>query len=103
MYTMRKEFCLFVITILFFQVCFAQRITKNVKTVLFLGNSITWQGNYVNDIEAYYRYKNPGHDIELSMQACQVKRFPVCLKKGMRMENFQGPICMNGLREYCNR
>ena len=40
MYTMRKEFCLFVITILFFQFCFAQRITKNVKTVLFLGNSI---------------------------------------------------------------
>ncbi|MBL7762783.1 MAG: SGNH/GDSL hydrolase family protein [Chitinophagaceae bacterium] len=61
---MRKEICLFVITVLFCQVCFAQLITKNVKTVLFLGNSITWQGNYVNDIEAYFRFKNPGQDIE---------------------------------------
>ena len=61
---MRKEICLFVITVLFCQVCFAQLITKNVKTVLFLGNSITWQGNYVNDIEAYFRFKNPVQDIE---------------------------------------
>jgi lysophospholipase L1-like esterase len=61
---MRKRFCLLVITVLFYQVGFAQQITKNVRTVLFLGNSITWQGNYVNDIEAYFRYKNPGLDIE---------------------------------------
>lgn len=39
-------------------------IDKNVQTVLFLGNSITWAGGYVNDVEAYYRFKNPGRPIE---------------------------------------
>ena len=31
----------------------AQRIDPKVKRVVFLGNSITWQANYVNDVIAY--------------------------------------------------
>ncbi|MBS1577199.1 MAG: SGNH/GDSL hydrolase family protein [Bacteroidetes bacterium] len=53
------------IAALFYQPSLAQTsITKNVKTVLFLGNSITWAGTYVNDIETYYRVQYPGREIE---------------------------------------
>lgn len=42
----------------------AQKIAPEVKRILFLGNSITWQGNYVNDIEAYFVAQNPDRHIE---------------------------------------
>ena len=61
---MRKIVAFLSIVVFFCRVASAQVIEKEVKTILFLGNSITWQGNYVNDIEAYFRFKNPGRKIE---------------------------------------
>jgi lysophospholipase L1-like esterase len=37
----------------------AQPMSNSVKRVLFLGNSITWDGRYVNDVEAYLRAQFP--------------------------------------------
>ncbi|GEO08095.1 SGNH/GDSL hydrolase family protein [Segetibacter aerophilus] len=42
----------------------AQSIRPSVKRILFLGNSITWAGNYVNDVEAYLRLQFPGRQLE---------------------------------------
>lgn len=42
----------------------AQKISSGVKRILFLGNSITWQGNYVNDMEAYSVTRYPNQHIE---------------------------------------
>jgi len=44
-------------TVLVFLLCWAsisraQNIDPKVKRILFLGNSITWQANYVNDVIA---------------------------------------------------
>jgi lysophospholipase L1-like esterase len=46
------------------QVLYAQGIPKNVKRVLFLGNSITYAGGYVTDIEAYFLTHYPHQSIE---------------------------------------
>ncbi|MEJ0101604.1 MAG: SGNH/GDSL hydrolase family protein [Bacteroidota bacterium] len=62
-----KKFCcsiLLLSTILSFRVAYPQAIDQNIKTVLFLGNSITWAGGYVNDAETYFRFKYPDRDIE---------------------------------------
>jgi hypothetical protein len=42
----------------------AQGIPNNVKRVLFLGNSITYAGGYVTDIEAYFVTHYPNQSIE---------------------------------------
>lgn len=42
----------------------AQGVLKNVKRVLFLGNSITYAGSYVTDIEAYFVTHYPNQSIE---------------------------------------
>ncbi|MBS1528303.1 MAG: SGNH/GDSL hydrolase family protein [Bacteroidetes bacterium] len=38
---------------------FAQNIDAKVKRIVFLGNSITWQANYVNDVIAYLTVNYP--------------------------------------------
>lgn len=38
---------------------FSQHIFQNFKRIVFLGNSITYAGNYVNDIETYFIVHNP--------------------------------------------
>ena len=43
---------------------FAQVINGATKNILFLGNSITWAGMYVNDVEAYLRVQYPGRKFE---------------------------------------
>ena len=43
----------------------AQIFSENVKRVLFIGNSITYAGRYVQIIEAYQRAKFPSQDIEI--------------------------------------
>ena len=62
---MRKNLfnSLFVILILV-QQSFAQSIAPGIKRILFLGNSITWAGNYVNDVEAYLRVQYPKRQLE---------------------------------------
>lgn len=42
----------------------AQSIDTSVRTVLFLGNSITYAGNYITGIEAYYRSRHPQHQVD---------------------------------------
>lgn len=42
----------------------AQPFSSNVKKVLFLGNSITYAGHYVNDIVAYCHINYPNQQIE---------------------------------------
>ena len=64
---MKKSYTFFFLfaALMSIQIGFTQAIIdKNVKTVLFLGNSITWAGTYVNDIEAYFRFKYPERNIE---------------------------------------
>ena len=46
------------------QSSFAQNLAPNIKRIVFLGNSITWQGNYVNYVEAYLRVKYPGREFD---------------------------------------
>jgi lysophospholipase L1-like esterase len=43
----------------------AQNIGPNVKRILFLGNSITWQAHYVNDVEAYLTVHYPGRQFDI--------------------------------------
>src|SRR4028119_637531 len=63
---MFKSICngLFIILISVQQTSFAQSIVPGIKRILFLGNSITWAGNYVNDIEAYLRVQYPKRQLE---------------------------------------
>ncbi|QHT70730.1 SGNH/GDSL hydrolase family protein [Rhodocytophaga rosea] len=44
--------------------CYAQAIAPSVKRVVFLGNSITWAGQYVNYIETYLRTQHPDRQWE---------------------------------------
>jgi lysophospholipase L1-like esterase len=53
-----------VILLIFIQPLYAQNIPAGVKRILFLGNSITYQGNYVNDIETYFITRNPKTNTE---------------------------------------
>lgn len=50
--------------IVFYQSLPAQLLTPAVRRILFLGNSITWAGNYVHDVEAYLRVQFPGRQFE---------------------------------------
>lgn len=43
---------------------YAQSLSSEVKRIVFLGNSITYAGNYVTDIETYFITNYPGHPIE---------------------------------------
>ncbi|MDN3655547.1 SGNH/GDSL hydrolase family protein [Ferruginibacter paludis] len=43
----------------------AQVINKTTRKILFIGNSITWAGMYVNDVEAYLRVQYPGRHFEI--------------------------------------
>jgi lysophospholipase L1-like esterase len=43
----------------------SQPVSANTRKILFLGNSITWAGVYVNDIEAYLRLKYPGREMDI--------------------------------------
>lgn len=42
----------------------AQAIGPNIKRIVFLGNSITWQANYVNDVVAYLTVNYPGRHFD---------------------------------------
>ncbi len=42
----------------------AQILSENVHRIVFLGNSITYAGGYVNDVEAYFLSKHPELQIE---------------------------------------
>ncbi|RDC62785.1 SGNH/GDSL hydrolase family protein [Adhaeribacter pallidiroseus] len=42
----------------------AQPMAPNVQRVVFLGNSITYAGNYVNNVAAYVMAQNPARNLE---------------------------------------
>lgn len=42
----------------------AQAIGPKVRTVLFLGNSITYAGQYITDLETYYTSRHPDRQLE---------------------------------------
>ena len=50
---------------LFQSFSFAQHISPAAKKIVFLGNSITWAGMYVNDVEAYLRVQYPGRKFDI--------------------------------------
>jgi lysophospholipase L1-like esterase len=60
----RINIALVTLIIFFHQSLPAQILGPGVKRILFLGNSITWAGNYVNDVEAYLRVQYPGRELE---------------------------------------
>lgn len=63
---MLKRNCsrMLIVLVLLRAVCFAQPVALNVKRIVFLGNSITWAGNYVADVEAYLRVQHPARALE---------------------------------------
>jgi lysophospholipase L1-like esterase len=65
---MRKLFPLTLIILLIFFYTklssYAQPIAPSVKRIVFLGNSITWAGQYINYIEAYLRVQHPDRQWE---------------------------------------
>lgn len=54
-----------VIILIFQTITYAQNISPNVNRILFLGNSITWQGNYVIDVETYLTVHYPDRHFEI--------------------------------------
>ena len=44
---------------------FAQHISPAAKKIIFLGNSITWAGMYVTDVETYLRVQYPGRQFDI--------------------------------------
>jgi lysophospholipase L1-like esterase len=56
---------LFILTLFNLELsCYAQPIIPSVQRIVFLGNSITWAGQYVNYIEAYLRTQHPDRQWE---------------------------------------
>ncbi|MEM6347643.1 MAG: SGNH/GDSL hydrolase family protein [Bacteroidota bacterium] len=41
------------------------QLDPSVKRIVFIGNSITWQGDYVNYIEAFFRLHKSGQAVEI--------------------------------------
>jgi lysophospholipase L1-like esterase len=60
---MKKFVASLIAGLLIFLSATAQSISADVHTVLFLGNSITYAGSYITDIEACYTIWHPEHKI----------------------------------------
>jgi lysophospholipase L1-like esterase len=59
-----KKYAGFIAAALLFLSATAQPISTNAHTILFLGNSITYAGSYITDIEACYIVWHPQQKIE---------------------------------------
>ena len=44
---------------------FAQPIDSTIKRIVFLGNSITWSGIYINNVETFLRVQYPARQFEI--------------------------------------
>jgi lysophospholipase L1-like esterase len=55
----------FILLILSYGPSHSQNLSSDVKRILFIGNSITYQGNYVNAVEAYFLTHFPGKKYEI--------------------------------------
>ncbi|HTF30865.1 MAG TPA: SGNH/GDSL hydrolase family protein, partial [Flavitalea sp.] len=58
-------YIIFFVVCIFPQTLIAQAISKDTKRILFLGNSITYSGGYVNDVEAYLLAHYPKKQYEV--------------------------------------
>jgi lysophospholipase L1-like esterase len=63
-YRMRFFSIVLVFLMLWASLSAAQNIDPKVKRIIFLGNSITWQANYVNDVIAYLTVRYPNRHFE---------------------------------------
>lgn len=64
---MKASLLILLLSLLFFGNAISQEtdpISNDTKQVLFLGNSITYAGQYINYIETYFRLKHPDSKIE---------------------------------------
>lgn len=64
---MKNRITLVLVNILFvfnLNMLIAQKIEPNIHKILFLGNSITYAGNYITDMETYLFIKYPQRNIE---------------------------------------
>lgn len=64
---LKTIFTLFSISLICFSAALAQRqneLPDNVKQILFLGNSITYSGEYIAFVETFYRLQHPESSIE---------------------------------------
>ncbi len=64
---MRKDICSALVVLMCISLSLntgAQDIAPKVKTILFLGNSITWMGNYANDVEAWITVHYPNRHFD---------------------------------------
>src|SRR3954451_18348137 len=60
-----KTFLLTILNVLFFLYCTAQsRLLDSVHRIVFLGNSITYAGSYITDIETYFITHYPNKQYE---------------------------------------
>lgn len=58
-------------------ISFGQGMDTSIKRIVFLGNSITWAGLYVNDVETYLTVQYPGRQFE-------------CINVGLSSETVSG-------------
>jgi lysophospholipase L1-like esterase len=79
MYKSCKNLCvsLMICMCLFAANSFAQGIDTSIRRIVFLGNSITWAGMYVNDVETYLRVQYPRWQFE-------------CINVGLSSETVSG-------------
>ncbi|WP_018615013.1 SGNH/GDSL hydrolase family protein [Segetibacter koreensis] len=60
----RTAFFLILLCFQWANACYSQALSAKVKRIVFLGNSITYAGNYINDIEAYFISHFPEKHLE---------------------------------------
>ena len=64
---------------------------------LFLGDSITYSGQYIEFIDASLRLQNPAAPSRTDRTwGCRAKRFRACRSRDTPGESFRDPICTNG-------
>lgn len=64
-FTRKHLFGIALVFLLFYaSLTHAQNIAHQIKRIVFLGNSITWQANYVNDVIAYLTVRYPNRHFE---------------------------------------
>ena len=81
----------------------ADEMLPSAKRVLFLGDSITHSGQYVDAIEAYFVTRFPRRQIEFLNLGLPSETVAGLSGRVMRAANSRGRISMNGWRVYWKR
>ncbi len=92
----------FLQVVIFCLLCVAQSRAwaepPNVKRIVFLGDSITHAGGYIDAIETALIIQYPKLQIELLNLGCLARRLRDCQSLGMQVGLFLGQIYTNDLR-----